>query len=139
MPWERKHPNGTRSNRKTKNGGTWKKSHKGKPQYDHMNQVVGWKACLFYLDEKGNKTDWLMHEYTTDNPNIPIGSQEQKEDSNKVIYYFLKAYLITKFSHKLPFICYVYVHVICKRLLLSIHAVDSVGAMQDLQDGEKNC
>ncbi|PWA86032.1 NAC domain-containing protein [Artemisia annua] len=86
---ERKHPNGTRSNRKTKSGSTWKASGKGKPQYDDMNRVVGSKKCLFHLDEKGNKTDWLMHEYTTDNPNIPIGSQEQKEDINKLTQWVL--------------------------------------------------
>ncbi|PWA98457.1 NAC domain-containing protein [Artemisia annua] len=86
---ERKYPNGTRPNRKTKSGGTWKANQTGKPQCDDMNQVVGKKTCLFYLDEKGNNTDCLMHEYTTDNPNIPLGSQEQKEDSNKLTRWVL--------------------------------------------------
>ncbi|GKA30257.1 NAC domain-containing protein [Tanacetum coccineum] len=83
-PRERKHPNGNRPNRKTKNGGTWKASQKAKPQFDNMKRVVGSKTCLSYIDEKFNKTAWLMQEYTTDNPNIPIGSHEQKEDGNKL-------------------------------------------------------
>ena len=90
-PRDRKHPNANQPNRKTKNGGSWKASQANKPQRDDMNRVVGWKISLSYLDEKGNKTDWLMHEYTTNNPNIPRGSQEHKEDSNKVVFYFLKA------------------------------------------------
>ncbi|GKB44989.1 hypothetical protein Tco_0889931 [Tanacetum coccineum] len=49
-----------------------------------MKRVVGSKTCLSYIDEKFNKTAWLMQEYTTDNPNIPIGSHEQKEDADWV-------------------------------------------------------
>ncbi|GJY84519.1 hypothetical protein Tco_0497895 [Tanacetum coccineum] len=32
---------------------------------------------------KNGETSWLMHEYTSDILNIPMGSQKQKDDKNK--------------------------------------------------------
>ncbi|PWA81143.1 NAC domain-containing protein [Artemisia annua] len=59
--------------------------------YDYgPDELTGIENTLMETDQigkprmAGNKTDWLMHEYTTNNPNIPRGSQEHKEDSNKL-------------------------------------------------------
>ncbi|KAI3715803.1 hypothetical protein L6452_22790 [Arctium lappa] len=80
---ERKYPRGSRPNRSTKEFGTWKATQKYTIVYDDNNrkQMVGYKTNLAFYDDKGDKTPWLMHEYTTDDPNLPIGSGQ---NGNKV-------------------------------------------------------
>ncbi|PWA74466.1 NAC domain-containing protein [Artemisia annua] len=85
LTWmERKHPNGSRPNRQTRNGGRWKASQARAAVKDVTNRVVGSRLSLDYFDEKKRKTPWLMHEYTTKNPNISKESQKHNTDKNMV-------------------------------------------------------
>ena len=85
LTWmERKHPNGSRPNRQTRNGGNWKASQACAAVKDVTNRVVGSRLSLVYFDEKKRKTPWLMHEYSTKNPNISKESQKHNTDKNKV-------------------------------------------------------
>ncbi|KAF5812045.1 putative transcription factor NAM family [Helianthus annuus] len=75
---ERKHPKGTRVNRRTKDFGYWKSTQKGEV-YDFVaRRVVGKKRSLAYHDEKDRKTEWLMYEYTCNDPNLPNGSHSNE-------------------------------------------------------------
>ncbi|PWA89710.1 NAC domain-containing protein [Artemisia annua] len=86
LTWmERKHPNGSRPNRQTRNGGRWKASQARAAVKDVTNRVVGSRLSLDYFDEKKRKTPWLMHEYTTKNPNISKESQKHNTDKNMAI------------------------------------------------------
>lgn len=78
---ERKYAKGKRPNRITKNSGMWKASQKYTTVYDDVNRgglAVGTKRSLAYFDDKGQKTQWLMHEYSIDDPNSPIESNGDK-------------------------------------------------------------
>ena len=72
-------PNADRPNRKTKDFGYWRTTQKDSTVLDDASGLeVGKKRCLAYYDASDKKSQWLMHEYTTMNPNIPVGSIEDK-------------------------------------------------------------
>ncbi|GKB00790.1 NAC domain-containing protein [Tanacetum coccineum] len=80
-PRTRMTPNGDRPNRRTGDFGYWKTTQKDTTvyMYDDVNGLeVGKKRCLVYYDASNKKSQWLMHEYTTIDPNIPVGSREDK-------------------------------------------------------------
>nr|GEV38493.1 hypothetical protein [Tanacetum cinerariifolium] len=80
-PRTRMTPNGDRPNRRTGDFGYWKTTHKDTTVYmcdDGSGPEVGKKRCLVYYDASNKKSQWLMHEYTTIDPNIPVGSREDK-------------------------------------------------------------
>ena len=108
LTWmERKHPNGSRPNRQTRNGGRWKASQACEAVKDVItNQVVGSRLSLVYFDEKKRKTPWLMHEYSTKNPNISKESQKHNTDKNKVC----SIICLSKISYNLSFIPYIFIY-----------------------------
>ncbi|KAJ0793601.1 putative transcription factor NAM family [Helianthus annuus] len=85
-PRERKYEKGKVPNRRTGDFGYWKTTQKYTSVYHHYSatepRVVGTRRSLDYRDEKGCKTAWLMQEYATNHPNLPIGSGQ---DGNKVL------------------------------------------------------
>ncbi|KAM0054336.1 putative transcription factor NAM family [Helianthus debilis subsp. tardiflorus] len=86
-PRERKYEKGKVPNRRTGNFGYWKATQKYTYVYHRYSatgpRVVGTRRSLDYRDEKGCKTAWLMQEYATNHPNLPIGSGQ---GGNKVCY-----------------------------------------------------
>lgn len=78
-PRMRMTPNGDRPNRMTRDFGYWKTTKKDSTVSDDASGLeVGKKRSLVYYDASNKKSQWLMHEYTTMNPNIPVGSIEDK-------------------------------------------------------------
>nr|GEY66653.1 NAC domain-containing protein [Tanacetum cinerariifolium] len=80
-PRRRMTPNEDRPNKRTRIFGYWKMSQKVTMVYmcdDASGLEVGNKRCLVYCDASNKKSQWLMHEYTTIDPNIPVGSKEDK-------------------------------------------------------------
>ncbi|GKD90734.1 RNA-directed DNA polymerase, eukaryota, reverse transcriptase zinc-binding domain protein, partial [Tanacetum coccineum] len=78
-------PNGDRPNRRTGDFGYWKTTQKDTTVYmydDASGLEVGKKRGLVYYDASNKKSQWLMHEYTTIDPNIPVGSREDKMKVN---------------------------------------------------------
>lgn len=73
-PRKRKYTNGKRPNRMIKNFGFWKTTQRDSEVYDDGGQLVGRKRCLAYYDVNGNKSHWLMHEYITNDPDLPVGT-----------------------------------------------------------------
>nr|XP_043630141.1 NAC domain-containing protein 2-like [Erigeron canadensis] len=84
-PRERQCPKGSRPNRKVGNFGKWKAAQKDAAVLDVKGQEVGRKRSLNFMDENGIKTSWLMQEYTTTHPNLPIGTGPQTMLSNWVL------------------------------------------------------
>ncbi|KAL3850132.1 hypothetical protein ACJIZ3_012014 [Penstemon smallii] len=69
-PRDRKYRNGTRPNRAA-GSGYWKATGADKAVH-YMNTVVGTKKSLVFYEgkpPKGDKTNWIMHEYRVDGPN----------------------------------------------------------------------
>ncbi|PWA50490.1 NAC domain-containing protein [Artemisia annua] len=98
LTWtEHKHCNGNCLNRQTRNGGNWKASQACAAVKDVTNRVVGSRLSLAYFDENKHKTRWLMHEYTTKNPNIPKESRKHNTDKNK-----LTDWVLCKIYKKVP-------------------------------------
>nr|XP_043620324.1 NAC transcription factor 32-like [Erigeron canadensis] len=80
-PRTRRYANGKRPSRTTKGRGYWHASQsyaKVKDPGVVNGQVVdvGRKLSLAYFDRNNNKTSWLMHEYTTNDPDLPTGSDK---------------------------------------------------------------
>ncbi|XP_023742186.2 NAC domain-containing protein 2 [Lactuca sativa] len=71
---DRKYPRGNRPNRGVLGKhGYWKTTQVQKPVYDATSgEMVGYKGSLAFFDENDDKTMWLMHEYTTNEPNLPF-------------------------------------------------------------------
>ena len=68
-PRDRKYRNGLRPNRAAADG-YWKATGADKP-VKHSGNLVGFKkALVFYKGKapKGDKTNWIMHEYIVNNP-----------------------------------------------------------------------
>ena len=71
---DRKYPRGNRPNRGVLGKhGYWKTTQVQKPVYDATSgEMVGYKGSLAFFDQNDDKTMWLMHEYTTNEPNLPF-------------------------------------------------------------------
>nr|AAM34770.1 nam-like protein 7 [Petunia x hybrida] len=82
-PRDRKYPNGARSNRATKHG-YWKATGKDRTIMCNSRAVGVKKTLVFYKGRApvGERTDWVMHEYTMD-------EDELKRCENAQDYYAL--------------------------------------------------
>lgn len=82
-PRDRKYPNGGRSNRATRNG-YWKATGKDRSIACNSRTVGVKKTLVFYRGRapSGERTDWVMHEYTVD-------EEELKRCQNVQEYYAL--------------------------------------------------
>ncbi|GAB2297183.1 hypothetical protein Dimus_031296 [Dionaea muscipula] len=84
-PRDRKYPNGVRPNRATLSG-YWKATGTDKAIYSGARYVGIKKALVFYQGRppKGNKTDWIMHEYRLNSSRVqpvkPRGSSMRLDD-----------------------------------------------------------
>ncbi|GJS41224.1 NAC domain-containing protein 72-like protein [Tanacetum coccineum] len=74
-PRDRKYPNGSRPNR-VAGSGYWKATGTDKVITTNGRRVGIKKALVFYVGKapKGNKTNWIMHEYRLSDPQRKIGS-----------------------------------------------------------------
>ncbi|CAN4102861.1 unnamed protein product [Withania somnifera] len=74
-PRDRKYPNGSRPNR-VAGSGYWKATGTDKPIITEGRKVGIKKALVFYIGKapKGNKTNWIMHEYRLYERSAKIGS-----------------------------------------------------------------
>lgn len=88
-PRDRKYPNGARPNRAAVSG-YWKATGTDKAIYSGTKYVGVKKALVFYMGKppKGNKTDWIMHEYrlheTKPTPNKHNGSMRVRVMSHSI-------------------------------------------------------
>lgn len=92
-PRDRKYPNGARSNRATRHG-YWKATGKDRNVTCNSRNVGVKKTLIFYRGRAptGERTDWVMHEYTLD--------EEELQRCQNIYVWFL---LVCKFSP--PFFC----------------------------------
>ena len=74
-PRDRKYPNGSRPNR-VAGSGYWKATGTDKVITTNGRRVGIKKALVFYVGKapKGNKTNWIMHEYRLSDPQRKTGS-----------------------------------------------------------------
>nr|AFN55273.2 NAC domain-containing protein [Tamarix hispida] len=82
-PRDRKYPNGSRPNR-VAGSGYWKATGTDKIITTQGRRKVGIKkALVFYIGKapKGNKTNWIMHEYRLSDPPTRNGSSSSKLDA----------------------------------------------------------
>ncbi|XP_071725882.1 NAC domain-containing protein JA2L-like [Rutidosis leptorrhynchoides] len=79
-PRDRKYPNGSRPNR-VSGSGYWKATGTDKVITTNGRRVGIKKALVFYVGKapKGNKTDWIMHEYRLSEPQRKNGSSRLDE------------------------------------------------------------
>ncbi|KAL5555079.1 hypothetical protein UlMin_037315 [Ulmus minor] len=81
-PRERKYPNGARSGRGTRHG-YWKATRKDKT-ITCNSRSVGLKKTLVYYKGRapnGERTDWVMHEYTMDEEELKRCQNVKKKDA----------------------------------------------------------
>ncbi|KAG0457613.1 hypothetical protein HPP92_022770 [Vanilla planifolia] len=89
-PRDRKYPNGSRSNRATING-YWKATGKDRT-ISHDSKSVGYKKTLVYYRgraPKGQRTDWVMHEYTLEG--LLLVNLDSVQDSYALYKLFMKS------------------------------------------------
>nr|GFA46954.1 NAC domain-containing protein [Tanacetum cinerariifolium] len=73
--------NGDRPNRRTRDFGYWKTTQKDFMVCDDASGLeVRKRRCLVYYDASNKKSQWLMHEYTTIDPNIPTETDNSKQE-----------------------------------------------------------
>ncbi|KAI3736790.1 hypothetical protein L2E82_26777 [Cichorium intybus] len=99
-PRDRKYRKGNRPDRAVGNFGFWKTTQKLKPVFDATGQMVGHKGRLAFYNKDETKTMWLMHEYTTNGPNLPFGSGENSKKLNEWV--LCKMYKNKKESKQTP-------------------------------------
>ncbi|KAK4441178.1 NAC domain-containing protein 86 [Sesamum alatum] len=68
-PRKRRSSGGTRADRTTPYG-HWKATSGDRP-VEHDGEVVGYRRALVYYKSSGQKTDWIMHEYTLKDQSSP--------------------------------------------------------------------
>ncbi|KAG8370979.1 hypothetical protein BUALT_Bualt13G0041800 [Buddleja alternifolia] len=69
-PRSRKYRNGNRPNREA-GSGYWKATGADKPIRNNRREIIGFKKSLVFYEGKPpnhSKTNWIMHEYTVDQP-----------------------------------------------------------------------
>ncbi|XP_043699820.1 NAC domain containing protein 52-like [Telopea speciosissima] len=89
---DKKYPNGPRTNRSTLHG-HWKVTGKVRNIYWNNNRILGMKKTLVFYKGRapaGERTDWVMHEYTMDDRQLPDSQLFPHQDSYVLCKVFKK-------------------------------------------------
>lgn len=86
---DKKYPTGTRTNRATA-AGFWKATGRDKVIYSSSKRIGMRKTLVFYMGRapRGQKSDWIMHEYRLEEENTDNNSQSNVRTYNIYIFLF---------------------------------------------------
>lgn len=103
-PRDRKYPNGSRPNRAA-GSGYWKATGADKP-IGHPKPVGIKKALVFYAGKapRGEKTNWIMHEYRLVNGDNSGAALKPPDPSNKKASLRVRTYIYIYISIQLKLI-----------------------------------